>query len=287
MSDLESITITCADGVHLHGHFAPASGGAPGLPVLLSPATGVKQHFYLRFVSWLAAQGHDVLVFDYRGIGLSRHGHLKHNKATLAEWGQLDQVAALDWLLQRTGRDQVLMLGHSAGGQMIGLLPNHRRVARLVGVSASTGWFRGMRLSFRLKARLGLRCLVPLGTLVKGYGPTSAVGLGEDLPAGVARQWGQWCAAGGYATNAIRGKPEQDFHAEVRTPITVLYAEDDDIATPPTVADLLRTFPSTQKQAMRVKPASHGLKAIGHIDWFRASHQALWPMIASSLRGQG
>ncbi|MBI5925984.1 MAG: alpha/beta fold hydrolase [Aquabacterium sp.] len=125
---------------------------------------------------------------------LSRHGHLKHNKATLADWGQLDQVAALDWLLQRTGRDQVLMLGHSAGGQVIGLLPNHRRVARLVGVSASTGWFNRMRLGFRLKARLGLRCLVPLGTLVKGYGPTSAVGLGEDLPAGVARQWGQWCA---------------------------------------------------------------------------------------------
>lgn len=282
----ERVTLTCADGVQLQGHFAPASGGTPGLPVLLSPATGVKQHFYLRFVSWLAAQGHDVLVFDYRGIGLSRHGHLKHNKATLADWGQLDQVAALDWLLQRTGREQVLMLGHSAGGQMIGLLPNHRRVARLVGVSASTGWFHGMRLGFRLKARLGLRCLVPLGTLVKGYGPTSAVGLGEDLPAGVARQWGQWCAAGGYATNAIRGKPEQDFHAEVRTPITVLYAEDDDIATPTTVADLLRTFPAAQKQSLRIKPASHGLKAIGHIDWFRASHQALWPMIASSLRGQ-
>ncbi|MBI2732721.1 MAG: alpha/beta fold hydrolase [Aquabacterium sp.] len=282
----ERITITCADGVQLQGHFARASGGTPGLPVLLSPATGVKQHFYLRFVSWLAAQGHDVLVFDYRGIGLSRQGHLKHNKATLAEWGQQDQVAALDWLLQRTGSEQVLMLGHSAGGQMIGLLPNHRRVARLVGVSASTGWFRGMRLGFRLKARLGLRCLVPLGTLVKGYGPTSAVGLGEDLPAGVARQWGQWCAAGGYATNAVRGKPAQDFHAEVRTPITVLYAEDDDIATPTTVADLLRTFPATPKQALRIKPASHGLEAIGHIDWFRASHQALWPMIASSLRGQ-
>ena len=91
---------------------------------------------------------------------------------------------------------------------MIGLLPNHHRVARLVGISASTGWFRGMRLGFRLKARLGLRCLVPLGTLVKGYAPTSAVGLGEDLPAGVARQWGQWCAAGGYATKWSRDLKE-------------------------------------------------------------------------------
>src|SRR5690606_29080492 len=213
------------------------------LPVLVSPATGVKQQFYLRFANWLAGQGHDVLVFDYRGIGLSLQGPLKRSRATLAEWGQQDQVAALDWLLHRTGSEQGLLLGHSAGGQMIGLLPNHGRVARLVGVSASSGWFRGMRLGFAVKARFGLRCVVPLGTLIKGYAPTSAVGLGENLPAAVARQWGEWCAAGGYATNATRGRPEQDFHAQVRTPITVLHAEDDDIATPATVADLLRTFP--------------------------------------------
>lgn len=282
----ERIEITCADGVRLHGHFLPANGGTPGLPVLLSPATGVRQHFYLRFATWLAAQGHDVLVFDYRGVGLSLHGPLKDCRATLAEWGQQDQVAALEWLAQRTGSEQVLLLGHSAGGQMIGLLPNHRRVARVVGVSASTGWFRGMRLGFRLKARLGLRCLVPLGAWVKGYAPTSAVGLGENLPAGVARQWGQWCAAGGYATNAIRHQPERDFHADVRTPITVLHATDDDIATPTTVADLLRTFPAASKQTVAIHPAAHGLKQIGHIDWFRASHQALWPTIAAALRGQ-
>lgn len=282
----ERIEITCADGTRLQGHFLPASSGAPDLPVLLSPATGVKQHFYLRFAAWLATQGHDVLVFDYRGIGLSLQGPLKHSKATLAQWGQQDQVAALDWLLQRTGREQVLLLGHSAGGQMIGLLPNHHRVARLVGVSASTGWFRGMRLSFRLKAHFGLRLAMPLSILVKGYGLSAALGLGENLPAGVARQWGQWCAAGGYATNAIRRHPELDFHAQVRTPITVLHAADDDIATPHTVADLLRTLPAAQKQARLVKPAQHGLKSIGHIDWFRASHQALWPMIASALRGQ-
>src|SRR3990167_597544 len=133
----DPFTIPCADAGRLQAHFLPASGGQPGLPVLLSPATGVRQHFYLRFATWLAAQGHDVLVFDYSGVGLSLHGPLKDCRATLAEWGQQDQVAALEWLAQRTGSEQVLLLGHSAGGQMIGLLPNHRRVARVVGVSAS------------------------------------------------------------------------------------------------------------------------------------------------------
>ena len=201
----------------------------------------------------------------------------------LTHGNEICGAIALDWLLQRTGQEQVTLVGHSAGGQMIGLLPNHHRVAKLVGVSASTGWFKGMKPSFRFKARLGLRCLVPLGAMVKGYAPTSAVGLGEDLPARVAQQWGQWCAAGGYATNAIRNKPEQDFHQQVRTPITVLHASDDDIATPKTVADLLRTFPTAPKQALQLKPADHGLKSIGHIDWFRSSHKSLWPIIAKAL----
>lgn len=281
----QRVTIACQDGQVLHGHFIAASGAADGLPVLLSPATGIKQHFYLRFAQWLAAQGHDVLVFDYRGIGLSLHGPLARCRASLADWGQRDQVAALDWLLARTGAAQAVIVGHSAGGQMLGLLPNHHRVARLVGVAASTGWFKAMRPGFALKARFGLRCVVPVGIRLRGYGPTALLGLGENLPAAVARQWGQWCAAGGYATNAVKGLPEQDFHHAVRTPLTVLHAEDDDIANPATVADLLRTFPSAPAQTRLLRPADHGLTSIGHMDWFRSSHQAIWPLMAQAVRG--
>lgn len=280
----ERVAFTCADGTRLLGHFLPASGGTPGLPVLISPATGVKQQFYLRFAGWLAAQGHDVLVFDYRGIGLSLHGPLRECRAALHEWGQQDQVAAIEWLAQRTGRPRIGLIGHSAGGQMMGLLPNHERLDRVVGVAASSGWFRAMRPAFRIKARLGLRVLLPVGIALRGYAPASQVGLGEDLPARVALQWGRWCAAGGYATNAVKGRPQQDFHARVRMPITVLHAADDDIANAHTVADLLRTFPAADKRTHCIAPADHGLRRIGHIDWFRASHQVLWPLIAAPLR---
>ncbi|WP_036594780.1 alpha/beta hydrolase family protein [Ottowia thiooxydans] len=284
--DAEVVEIVCADGQLLCGHFLRASPVASGLPVLLSPATGVKQHFYLRFARWLADQGHNVLVFDYRGIGLSLRGPLANCRATLAEWGQLDQVAAVDWLVARTGVPKVVLIGHSAGGQMIGLLPNHEKVARLVGVSASTGWLKGMRLAFSMKARLGLLLLVPLGIRLKGYAPTSALGLGENLPSEVGRQWGQWCAAGGYATNAVRRLPEEDFHASVRTPLTLLYADDDDIATPSTVSDLLRTLPHAPSEVVQVNPRAYGLDALGHLNWFRQSHQSIWRLIASAVRGE-
>jgi predicted alpha/beta hydrolase len=253
------------------------------LPVLICPATGVRQHFYLRFAEWLADQGHDVLVFDYRGIGLSLSGPLKGNTATLAQWGQQDQVAAVNWLLERTERPQLAMLGHSAGGQMIGLLPNHHRIARLVGVAASTGWFKLMRPSYRIPASLVMNCLLPAISWGKGYAPTSKFGLGENLPTGVARQWARWCSAGGYATNAVRRSPAADFHAQVTTTITAFYACDDRIANTGTVKDLLRTLPNATKTAREVKPSDHGLKHIGHIDWFRASHKSLWPMLAAAL----
>ena len=282
----EPVTLTCADGQRLQGHFFAARGDAAAAPVLISPATGVRQQFYWRFADWLAAQGHPTLVFDYRGIGLSLEGRLADSRARLVDWGRLDQAAALQWLLEHTGAAQAVLVGHSAGAQMIGLLPNHDRVARVVGVAASTGWFGGMRLLFALRARLGLRLLVPIGTLFKGYAPTAWLGLGENLPAQVGLQWGQWCAAGGYATNAVRAGLATDLHAQVRTPIVVLHAEDDDIATPATVRDLLRTLPASPRATLRIKPRDHGLRGIGHLDWFRQSHRALWPLLRRAVLGE-
>jgi predicted alpha/beta hydrolase len=283
----EPVAIACADGQRLQGHFFAARGDVPaGPPVLISPATGVRQQFYWRFADWLASQGHATLVFDYRGIGLSLEGRLADSRARLVDWALLDQVAALRWLFARCGAAQVVLVGHSAGGQMMGLLPDHGRLLRVVGVAASTGWFGGMRPAFALKARFGLRLMVPLGTLFKGYAPTAWLGLGENLPAQVGRQWGQWCAAGGYATNAVRAGLAADFHAQVRTPIVVLHAEDDDIATPATVRDLLRTLPAAPSATLRVNPRDHGLRGIGHLDWFRQSHRALWPLLRRAVLGE-
>ena len=282
------VDIVCQDGTCLKGHVFSSVQNALSetqVPVLICPATGVKQHFYFSFARWLAEHGHEVLVFDYRGIGLSLQGALKNSRATLAEWGQQDQAAAIDWLVRHTGQDKVLLMGHSAGGQMLGLLPNYHRVERAVGVASSTGWLKRMRPAFRLKATFGLRVFLPLGIRFKGYGPCKTIGLGENLPAKVALQWGEWCSQGGYATQAVKRTPHLDFHAQIRIPYTVLHATDDDIATPGTVSDLLRTLPKAQKQVRCIAPKSMGLMSIGHMDWFRPSHQVLWPMMAEALTG--
>lgn len=282
---MEPVDITCADGYRLRGtHFAAGSGNTQPCPVLLCPATGVPQTYYFRFCAWLSEQGFEVLVFDYRGIGQSLHGHVRDCGASLQQWGELDQAAALDWLLERTRKPQALLLGHSAGGQMMGVLRNHGAIRAVVGVASSTGYFGGMPLSKRLLASLLMKGYMPLCVRVLNYASTKSIGWGEDLPRNVALQWRDWCSRPGYILNSLGTTIHNDYHAAFSAPITVIHAEDDWIATRANVADLLRLYPKAQKRIIPLVPKEHGYASIGHIDMFRSSRDKLWPIILQALQ---
>src|SRR5690606_34639892 len=126
MSEFETLTITCKDGYQLAARFyASQNQNQSSYPVLVCPATGITSQFYHSFNLWLRAQGHTVLCFDFRGIGKSLYGPLKQSKASIVQWGQLDIPAAIDTLLDKTKAEKVILVGHSAGGQLLGIVPNY------------------------------------------------------------------------------------------------------------------------------------------------------------------
>ncbi|MDH2432716.1 alpha/beta fold hydrolase [Pokkaliibacter sp. MBI-7] len=279
------ITTVTADGTTLHGTFYPAAAprSTPSA-VLICSGTGIKQGFYRSFAQWLSERGHDVLTFDYRGIGASLHEtHVRHSKARKQDWGQQDIPAMLEWLARESGLEQVTLFGHSAGGQFTGVIPNYQRIARMVGVASSTGYIGYSPLHFRLLAGGLLKLYMPLANGVLGYTPCQWIGWGEDLPPGVARQWSQWCSSPGYVANALGTDIQQDYHQQLQLPMTFIHAVDDPIATRGNVADLTRLYPAAQIDVQTLIPAQYGLKHIGHIDFFRRSHQGLWPLLARAI----
>jgi predicted alpha/beta hydrolase len=281
----EAVEFAAADGTLLGGRFYPAAEARRSNPVLLCPATGVSQRFYGPFARWLAQQGSDVLTFDYRGIGASlRETHVRLSPARKQDWGQLDMPAALDWLRQRSGADAVDLVGHSAGGQLIGLMPNHAAIRRVLMVSASSGHVWGLRMPYRIVAYGYLRVYLPVTARLLGYSPSHAIGMGEDLPAGVARQWSRWCLGRGYVANEFGRGITRHYYDEFRAPILSLYSNDDSIATPRNVDDLLRLFPSAPKQTVCLDPRAFGFKGFGHVDFFRTSRAAAWPLALDWLR---
>lgn len=279
----QTISITCQDDYILQGTFYPKQTARDVFPILLSPATGILQRFYQAFAEWLTAQGYDVLSFDYRGIGQSLYEDVSKSTARIQDWGMYDLPAAIDKLLQLTQAEKIYIIGHSAGGQLLGLAPNHAKVEKVIAVAGSSGHVKGLAGKSRFLGPFMFNVIFPISSLVKGYGATQFIGMGENLPKGVAKQWAEFCTAGGYVTSAIGKTIHTHFHDEIRTPITSIHATDDEIATEANVKDFLRTFPNTHTSAIILKPQEYGHKAIGHMFMFKKSHNNLWPLIEQEL----
>jgi predicted alpha/beta hydrolase len=285
MSEFETLTLKCQDGYTLSARFYAAATESKNAPILICPATGITKQFYHHFSCWLQAQGYTVLVFDFRGIGESLTGPLKYSKASIVQWGQLDIPAAIDSLLARTQAEKVILLGHSAGGQLLGIVPNYAKVEKVVAIAGSTGHVKGLKGRTRLLAPVMFKIIFPLARISTGYGPTQVIGMGENLPKDVAREWAQFCSQPGYVLNAIGKKvaPTQDYHTRITCPVTSIWASDDEIATPANVKDLLRLYPQAQTEMIELKPQEYGHKSIGHMLMFKKSHQNLWPLIEQQL----
>lgn len=281
---MEKTLITCQDGYCLTGHFFKASTDTPRGAVLIAPATGFRHQVYFNFASWLSEQGFSVLTFSNRGIGDSRNNTpLAQISGDLVDWGSLDLPAALEKLINLEPDLLISFVGHSAGAQLIGLMPNFSIVDRYVLIAASSGYFNNLKPKTKFAAKLLFHGWQPISVAFKGYWPTKIIGFGENLPRGVAKQWREWCRAPGYVENSFGKEIQQHYYADIKAPILSLTATDDHIAVPDNVDDFLRLLPNASIEKHFLEPASFGLKEIGHSDLLRRRCEACWPIILNGL----
>jgi predicted alpha/beta hydrolase len=189
-----------ADGVALGGTLWRPD--APRAAVLITGATATPARYYARFAGWLADRGYAVLTFDYRGIGASRRGSLRGDPATMSAWGALDVEAALAALRAEVPGVPVLAIGHSFGGQALGLSPGLAGVDGLLTVGAQLGYYGHWPRAARARMWVVWHVLFPAFLATWGYIPGWS-GIGEDLPPGVAREWSRWCRSPGYLTDHV------------------------------------------------------------------------------------
>jgi predicted alpha/beta hydrolase len=186
-------------------HPIPARDGLPLGALLfrppagqLNPATGANRRYYEPFARYLAEAGLAVCLWDYRGAQHSRPVPLTQATYRFADYGTLDMPAVLAWLEARFPGRPLLALGHSVGGQQVGLLPNVHKLAGLVAVATSVGYWKYMPLGYRLKTHFFFHLFSPLSPALLGYNAAGRWGIMEDLPRGVVRDWRRWCSVPDY-----------------------------------------------------------------------------------------
>jgi len=280
MTTETALTLHTADGHALAGtHFAPA-GVARGM-ALLVPAMGADQRYYAPFARWLAEQGWQALTFDYRGMGASRRGGLRGFAADISTWVAQDCVALLDEAHRLAAGAPVLWIGHSLGGQVMGLLPNLHKADRLLTIASGSGYWRDNAAELKRRVLLLWYVVMPLVTALCGYFPGKRLRMVGDLPLGVIRQWRRWCLHPGYLVGAER---VQQQYAAVAHPITSISFTDDELMSARSIAGLHECYAGAPRRMQRYAPGDLGLRRIGHFGFFRPEHaETLWPLVLPEL----
>lgn len=258
--------------------------------VMLAPATGIKRQFYHNFATHLAENGFGVLTFDNEGIGESLSSALAKCDASLISWGRHDMPAVLDALQDEFSDATYHLIGHSAGGQLIGLMPNYSALASVFNVACSSGRIKNMSMPYKLKAMGFMDVFIPLANLTLGYTPSDKIGMGEPLPRGVSRQWREWCNGAGYIKTAFGKSIQTHFYDDITMPSLWLGFSDDDIANSKNMDDMIRVFTKMPVEKHFLDPKDFGLNSIGHMRYFssRTNVKApqLWQMAVDWLAKQ-
>ena len=280
---VQSMQIHCKDGRQLSASlFLHQTKTRRGVLVINS-ATGVPQTFYRHFASHLAKQGFTVLTWDARGIGASQQGPAKHENARMRDWGQLDLDAVLRTVVVelQVPWEQITVLGHSSGGNLSGLAPALQQVPRLILLASGTcTWQLYPRKHWAYFLSVWY-LIIPILLRGLGYLP-GRLGVGHDLPAGVARDWRNWSTSKDYLFSdpKLDTQGYRDYAGKI---VALSFSDDTDFAPAATVRDLLAHFPAAEREHREVHPHSHGLKSIGHFSFFNSRNQALWSLLDDCL----
>ncbi|MEO8608494.1 MAG: alpha/beta fold hydrolase [Chloroflexota bacterium] len=277
------LTIPASDGFELAATlFEPAQDN--GRLVLINSAMAVKRGYYRKYAAFLAEHGFTTITYDYRGIGGSRPASLRGFKAYLWQWGAQDLDGLIAWIEVRYPSYKLLVVSHSVGGQIIGLTARNTRVAGMFGVAVQSAYWRLWSGFWRWRTFFIWYALIPVLARLLGYIP-GKLGIGEDLPAGVALDWAHGGRCPKYILDLYCGTQHDHFVA-FAAPFVDYSFSDDHYAPYETVKSLLTFYPNAVKTHKHLQPSDIGTQSIGHFGFFRDKFaNTLWAESAAWLEG--
>ncbi|HAI76825.1 MAG TPA: hypothetical protein DCM08_11310 [Microscillaceae bacterium] len=275
---MQKIQVTTSDNYPLSATwFEPTQANAKVL--LISSALGLKQQFYADFAQFFADYGYHVYTYDYRGIGESKPAEgIRSMRTVLSDWGTLDFPAMAAYIQAQHPNQKYYLIGNSFGGNCLGMSEASSLFTAFVTVGAQHGYWRLFWKNKQPLLFVFWYLLIPILSRVYGYFPSRLVGIGEDLPKGVALEWGKFCRHPQWVFAFL---PEhKNYYPTLAKPILAISLADD-YQAPQRAVDKLHTegYQKAQVERLHLHPSEIGAKSIGHFGFFRKKFkESLWPL---------
>ncbi|WP_281646897.1 alpha/beta fold hydrolase [Parendozoicomonas sp. Alg238-R29] len=272
---VEQQVITCSDNYPLSINFYPSPN--PKGTVIIASAIGVSQTYYQRFADFLVESGLHAITFDYRYTGQNSTS-AKSTSLSLSDWGSQDIETVIQFAL--TKNLPAYFIGHSIGGQLLGLAPSAKELKKMVFVASSAPYWKRWPAPENLKILLAAKVLFPLIAGFTKQFPTKSLGLGnQPIPSPYISQWSRWMTEQDYLF-------QDTFHLDtshypnIKGNILSLGFTDDNLAPEINIEYLLRFFPGAPSSLKILNPKNLGVKAIAHTGFFRDTlKENLWKSV--------
>jgi predicted alpha/beta hydrolase len=203
----------------------------------------------------------------------------------MADWGRYDLEGVLRQVREQYEPDgsKVVVIGHSAGGNLAGLAPSLPTIGGLCLIASGTCYWRLYRKREWPRMLLAWHVLMPLLLRSFGYLPAK-LGVGHDLPRGIVWDWRNWSLQNDdlFADHSLDLQGYGGFAGPL---LALSMADDHGFAPLAAVNDLLARFDAAQVQHSQLRADAVGLPAIGHFGFFRRSHAGLWGRVTDWLDG--
>ncbi|USD52632.1 alpha/beta fold hydrolase [Vibrio sp. SCSIO 43153] len=268
------LVLKTPDALSIHARvFHPESEVKAG--VIINAATAVKQSYYQRFAQFLAQNGYLVVTYDYRGIGQSAIQDTRDLRLTMQAWGEKDLATVIDWVTTHHSALDWHCIGHSVGGQILGLAANNTVFKSVYCVSSQSGYWANWEGISKPRMFAMWYFAVPVLSTLFGKVPGVFLG-GEALPGCIAKQWAYWGRDPHYIIDE-NGTPIRDNFEQMTCDIKFKLIDDDmDFAPPKSVHQLASFYSNANVEIETVKTKQLGTK-VGHFGFFRKKHEDdLW-----------
>lgn len=280
----QELHINTADGYQVAATlFSPQS--EVKATVIINSATGVLRQYYNAFARFLSEQGLQVISYDYRGIGGSKTNNTKDKALSMINWGRKDYAAIVDWVEGKYPEHKILGVGHSIGGQLLGLLPDNHRISAYLNIASQHAHWGNWRGKFKAQSFVFFHGLLPAFRYAKQF-PKWVLG-SEALPKYVTRDWSRFGRKRFYTD--IDGKELHDNFYNYRGKIRYLAIADDHAFAPPTAVKSLKenVYINADGELILIEPKQYGMKRIDHFGFFQKNmNQQAWQECVDWLKVQ-
>ena len=279
----QNIFIEARDGFKLSSIIRRPNSKIKGV-IQINCGTGIPQNLYFNLANYLTESGYVTVTYDYRGIGNSKPESLKGFQANLEDWGRLDMTSVFDWIDNEFPSERKIIIGHSMGGQLVGLMDNYDKIDTLILIASSTGYWKDMSSPFKWLMPPLWFLLIPSLVAFYGYANAKKLGQGENLPKGVALQWRDWCINPSYFDEHFKKSNKELFYDKFQIPIKSIQIQDDPIANKITANKLIGYYKNAKIEVEEINPQTMGVKKIGHTGFFsRKFKDTLWNRLKEDI----